>query len=327
MVAAQAADNTEKVNLAFLKQSLKEQNKLEAKHKRERKKPSRDERYLARLVEKQGGPDENGGVAMYRQGGDGELDRLIRDEEKKYQADAALYKEKYADRDEKKDHQLDYNTERKLERLEDAAERYHDRKYSYSEHALDSQNEEARTAAEAQKATLEGERKAKAEQKKAEEEEQEKRKKLVGRVVGMVKDTGQQLSRTVGEQAYKISNWNTPGGIGILVVLLVILSCTVVIVNANGDTRLKQFWYMLAGRAQLQGKQTPVAGGITYTDQFNIEMGNVAGSALSWVASQVPAIVAPGSNLIAGAATPVIGGIGQDLQNIGNSLNQFRGFL
>lgn len=59
-----------------------------------------------------------------------------------------------------------------------------------------------------------------------------------------------------GAIADRVGTLPTYGGIGMLIALLVILLFTVVRVNEQGDTRLKQFWYMLNGRATIKGRQT-----------------------------------------------------------------------
>jgi hypothetical protein len=48
-----------------------------------------------------------------------------------------------------------------------------------------------------------------------------------------------------------------PGGIGLLVAVIILLLFVVVQVNAEGDTRFKMFWYMLNGRASLIGSKKP----------------------------------------------------------------------
>ncbi len=58
----------------------------------------------------------------------------------------------------------------------------------------------------------------------------------------------------------KVSNASTVGGIGLLVAIIVFLLFVVVQVNAAGDTRLKQLWYMLNGRAKLEGAVFPTGG-------------------------------------------------------------------
>jgi len=55
----------------------------------------------------------------------------------------------------------------------------------------------------------------------------------------------------------RVSAAPVPGGIGLLVAVIVLLLFVVVQVNAEGDTRLKMFWYMLNGRASLVGSKKP----------------------------------------------------------------------
>src|SRR5580765_7124971 len=54
-----------------------------------------------------------------------------------------------------------------------------------------------------------------------------------------------------GRAVDRIASLRTVGGIGLLVVILVLLLFVVIQVNSQGDTRIKQFWYMLNGRARL----------------------------------------------------------------------------
>lgn len=53
----------------------------------------------------------------------------------------------------------------------------------------------------------------------------------------------------------KVGTLPTYGGLLLLVLILAILLFTVVRVNDQGDTRLKQLWYMLNGRATIKGRQ------------------------------------------------------------------------
>lgn len=68
----------------------------------------------------------------------------------------------------------------------------------------------------------------------------------------------------------------TVGGIGILLLILFLLLFLVVRVNEAGDTRAKQLWYMLNGRASIRGRVTPIHGsqgdtgaGSTFGDTSN----------------------------------------------------------
>lgn len=62
-----------------------------------------------------------------------------------------------------------------------------------------------------------------------------------------------------------ISSASTAGGVGLLLVILMFLLLVIVQVNAAGDTRLKQFWYMLNGRATLNGRVDVVKGSTVST--------------------------------------------------------------
>lgn len=53
----------------------------------------------------------------------------------------------------------------------------------------------------------------------------------------------------------RVGTLPTYGGLLLLVLILAILLFTVVQVNAQGDTRMKQLWYMLNGRATIKGRQ------------------------------------------------------------------------
>lgn len=72
-----------------------------------------------------------------------------------------------------------------------------------------------------------------------------------------VDTTVQQVQSSVASLSDRIGSVQTVGGIGLLLLVLALLLFTIVQVNAQGDTRLKQFWYMLNGRATLQGSLSP----------------------------------------------------------------------
>jgi len=80
----------------------------------------------------------------------------------------------------------------------------------------------------------------------------------------------------------KASSVKTTGGISLLLVILVVIIFIVVRVNAAGDTRLKQLWYMLNGRTALQGKVTLTGsdnvGGGSSGDFGNSSGGGASGS-------------------------------------------------
>ncbi len=73
----------------------------------------------------------------------------------------------------------------------------------------------------------------------------------------------------------KIGSAPVPGGIGLLIAIIVLLLFVVVQVNAEGDTRLKMLWYMLNGRASLIGS-VPVTGvSTTGTESTTGAQGNI----------------------------------------------------
>jgi hypothetical protein len=73
----------------------------------------------------------------------------------------------------------------------------------------------------------------------------------------------------------KIAAAPVPGGIGLLVAVIVLLLFVVVQVNAEGDTRLKMFWYMLNGRATLIGAKKPTGTETTATESTTGVQGNI----------------------------------------------------
>jgi Fe2+ transport system protein B len=94
------------------------------------------------------------------------------------------------------------------------------------------------------------------EQKQQEELQQQKEAQQAFAVRVANKTTG-AVSSTLAPTVDKIGAMPTVGGIGLLLLILGILLALVVRVNSNGDTRAKQLWYMLTGRASLQGSVRP----------------------------------------------------------------------
>lgn len=74
----------------------------------------------------------------------------------------------------------------------------------------------------------------------------------------------------------RVSAWPTIGGIGLLLALLAILLFLVVRVNDSGDTRAKQMWYMLNGRASLQGSVKP--SGVANSTDTTVIPGGASGN-------------------------------------------------
>src|SRR5579859_2786755 len=91
----------------------------------------------------------------------------------------------------------------------------------------------------------------------AERVENEKKKELEknGRVRDHLASAASDIGDNVSSLADKIGNSHLPpGGIGLLVAIIIFLLFVVVKVNAAGQTRLKMFWYMLNEQAEIQGR-------------------------------------------------------------------------
>lgn len=91
-------------------------------------------------------------------------------------------------------------------------------------------------------------------------QEDEKEKQRQQNVVPRARYALQSASNAVQPAIDTVASAKTPGGIGVLLLILGVLLFTVVQVNASGDTRLKQFWYMLNGRATIIGRQNVMVG-------------------------------------------------------------------
>src|SRR5438270_7640746 len=102
----------------------------------------------------------------------------------------------------------------------------------------------------------------------AEEERKNKEAGGLQRVSQVTKNMGQNAGEKVGPLADRVGSLPTVGGVGFLLVILAILLFTVVQVNAQGDTRLKQLWYMLNGRATIKGRVNPASSYIPDTSQI-----------------------------------------------------------
>lgn len=81
-----------------------------------------------------------------------------------------------------------------------------------------------------------------------------------------VQESVSNIRQGASSLADRVGSVQTAGGIGLLLVILLVLLFAIVRINASGDTRLKQFWYMLNGRATLQGAVTPQSGSIPGTE-------------------------------------------------------------
>lgn len=72
-----------------------------------------------------------------------------------------------------------------------------------------------------------------------------------------LQSTASTVQQTTSDLAQRIGSVQTVGGIGLLLAILVLLLFAIVSVNSQGDTRLKQLWYMLNGRTTLAGSVNP----------------------------------------------------------------------
>ncbi|SRR6266487_625233 len=85
----------------------------------------------------------------------------------------------------------------------------------------------------------------------------------------------EHVDKGISPLADKIGSAPTVGGIGLLVAVIVLLLFVVVQVNAEGDTRLKQLWYMLNGRASLIGAKKPSGTQTVATESTTGVQGNI----------------------------------------------------
>src|SRR6266567_1564830 len=86
---------------------------------------------------------------------------------------------------------------------------------------------------------------------KEQKEKEAKQRKTAGQVV---RNVHEQITENVDPALDRIASLKTVGGIGLLLLILILLLFVVIPVNAAGDTRLKQLWYMVNGRTTLQGR-------------------------------------------------------------------------
>ena len=86
-------------------------------------------------------------------------------------------------------------------------------------------------------------------------DEQRQELEQSGRMQDRIRVAARTAGETVGPLQDKVGSLPTPGGNGFLLMVLLILLLTIVVVNRHGDTRLKQLWYMLNGRATIAGRQ------------------------------------------------------------------------
>lgn len=92
----------------------------------------------------------------------------------------------------------------------------------------------------------------------------------------VISNVQEEIVSRVDPAIDQVASMKTVGGIGLLIVILILLLFIVVQVNAQGDTRLKQLWYMVNGRTTLQGRvevvkgNNPETGGEAVTTYGNV---------------------------------------------------------
>lgn len=109
--------------------------------------------------------------------------------------------------------------------------------------------------------------------------------------------------------ADRVASAKTPGGNGFLLLIILIVLFAVVRVNAAGDTRLKQLWYSLNGRAALQGRETLTAGEQA-VDVFGQDIANLG------AAAQALSVQITNAENKAIESIPVLGGIFDLFRNL-----------
>jgi membrane glycosyltransferase len=129
-------------------------------------------------------------------------------------------------------------------------------------------------AASDERVAKEKERELEVKRKEAEREEDKQQARSVRDVRHVTQGINQALEQNVNPLLEKAGTLPTLGGIGLMLGILAFLLVLIVPVNAAGDTRAKQFWYMLNGRAKLQGAVTPQVG--SQIADFGTQQGNPA---------------------------------------------------
>lgn len=161
-------------------------------------------------------------------------------------------------------------SEKELEELlaeenkpETAAEKKADDQQEQAEELAKNPPGDKKQEAEQKKALKDAEKakeKQEADQKRAQQEVARRNKENLNTAQRLISKANQATApvlQRAGEVVDRVAASRTPGGIGLLIVILIFLLFVVVVVNQAGDTRLKQLWYMLTGRASLQGRVTP----------------------------------------------------------------------
>jgi hypothetical protein len=141
----------------------------------------------------------------------------------------------------------------------------------------------------------------------------------ITKVTNPIVDRGTAISDRIG-------SIRTVGGIGLLLVILFVLLFTVVQVGPNGTTRLKQIWYLLTFRAELQGKKMltlpipqkeDIGADVTQLLQATAQVGNDELAYVGIAATQA-------FNSVTSSATGPISDSLNFLGNLGSDIASFR---
>lgn len=137
-----------------------------------------------------------------------------------------------------------------------------------------------------QKAIEKADKQAQVDAKKAEEAAKRLNRTRISqaeKVVNAVKKASDPVLKKVGHATDRFGRARTVGGIGLLLAILIFLLFIVVEVNNHGDTRIKQLWYMLLGRAALIGRRTITPNATPKADNSNSLQNELGSAALSTV--------------------------------------------
>lgn len=109
----------------------------------------------------------------------------------------------------------------------------------------------------AEKLDAEDKARVQRQQERDEQEEREKQQEQDQSIRASISRNVENVTSSIQPTIDRVGALPTLGGIGLLLGILTVLIFLVVRVNAQGDTRGKQLWYLFNGRAQLQGAVTP----------------------------------------------------------------------
>ena len=149
---------------------------------------------------------------------------------------------------------------------------------------------QAADAADLEKDTRQQQKEEQEQLKEQERQRQEQSQDIRDRISRTATVTSERITPAID----RVGALPTVGGIGLLVAILIVILFTVVRVNPQGDTRMKQLWYMLNGRATIQGRQT-IQKGSSATAANQAAAAAVGGLFPSSV-SQAPSALVPTSS-------------------------------